>query len=129
MGTVPLEVGRIACCHNVTHARHPPRDLDKVYLRADDYMQAGALDHRVGRADDRVPGFDSTDTQVAYSPSAQEAGWGVVVGLNVEEVEGTEWEDLLDIVDQPYLQEYPAVLWVIQKSGASLAVAVELYHQ
>lgn len=129
MGTVPQEAGRVAYCRKVTRVRYSPRDLGKVYSHVDDYMQAGALGRRVGRADDRVLGFDSTDTQVACSPSAREADWGAVVGPGAEEAEGMAWEDWLGIVDQPYPQEHPEVQWVNQKSGALPVVAVELYHQ
>lgn len=129
MGTVPLEVDRVACCRTVTRARHSRRGLGKVSLHVDGCMQAEALDRRIGRADDRVPDFDSTDTQLVCSPSAREADWGAVGGPGAEEAEGTAEEDWLGIVDQPYLRGYPEVQWVIQKSEAFLVVAVELYHQ
>ena len=129
VGTVLQEAGRVAYCRKVTRARHSPCDLGKVCPRVDDYMQAGALGRRVGRADDRVLGFDNTDIQAAYSPSAREADWGAVVGPGAEEAEGMAWEDWLGIVDQPYLQEHPEVQWVNQKSGALPVVAVELYRQ
>ena len=127
--TVPLEVDRVARCHKVTRARHSRRDLGKVYPRVDGYMQAEVLGHRVDRADDRVPGFDNRDNRLACSPSALEAGWGAVVHPDAEEAEGTALEGWLGIADQPYLQEHPEVHWVIQKSGALLVVAVELYRQ
>ena len=129
MGTVPLEVGRVACCRTVTHVRHSPCGLGKVSHHVDDYMQVEALGRRTGKADDRVPGFDSRDSRLACSPSVREAGWGAVVDPGVEEAEGTAEEDWPGIVDQPYLQEHPEVQWAIQKTGAFLAVAVELYHQ
>ena len=128
MGTVPLKVGRTVCCHKVTRGRHSPHGLGRAYLRVDGYMQVGALGRRVGTADDRVPGFDSTDNQVAYSPVAQEVGWDAVVGPDAEEAEGTVWEGLLGIVDQPYQQERPEVPWAIQKSEAFPVVVAELYH-
>lgn len=89
VGTVRLEVGRLACCCTVIRVRHSARGLGKIYLRGDDYMQAEALGHRVGRAGDRALGFDSTDNQLACSPLALEAGWGAVVDPDVEEHEGT----------------------------------------
>ena len=89
MGTVLPQVGRVACCHKVTHARHSPRDLGRIYFRVDGYMEARALGHRVGREDDRVPGFDSTDNQMACSPLAREAGWGAVVDPGADEAEAT----------------------------------------
>lgn len=89
MGTVLLEVGRGACCRKVTRARHSRRDLGRAYLRVDDYKQAGALGRRSGRADDRVPGFDSTHNPLACNPLAREAGWGAaVVDRDAEEAEG-----------------------------------------
>ena len=129
VGTVPLEVGRVACCRTVTRVRHLPCGLGKVSLHVDDCMQVEALGRRAGKADDRVPGFDSRDIRFACSPLVREADWGAVVDLGVEEAEGTAEEDWLGIVGQPYLQEHPEVQWVIQKSGAFLLVAVELYHQ
>ena len=45
------------------------------------------------RADDRVSGLDSKDTQVACNLSAQEAGCDAVVGPDVEEFEGTAKAD------------------------------------
>lgn len=48
-------------------------------------MQAVALGRRVDRADDREPGFDSTNNQLACSLSAQEAGWGAVVDPDAEQ--------------------------------------------
>ena len=78
----------VARCRKVTHAWHQPRDFDNVNPRVDDCMQAEALDCRVDMADDRVPGFDSTDNQVVCSPLEQEAGWGAVEGLGAGEAEG-----------------------------------------
>ena len=119
----------VAYCRKVTHARHSLRDLGKVYPHVDGYTQAGALGRRVGRADDRVLGFDSTDIQAACSPLVREADWDAVVGPGAEESERMAWEDWLGIVDQPYLQEHPEVQWVIQKSEALPVVVVELYRQ
>lgn len=89
VGTVQVEVGRVVCCRKVTRARHSRRDLGRVYLRVDGYTQARALGRRGGRADDRVPGFDSTDNPVACNLLAREAGWDAAVDPDAEEAEGT----------------------------------------
>ena len=89
MGIVPPEAGTVARFRKANHARRLPRDLGNVYPRVDGYTQARVLGRRVDMADDRVSGLDSTDTQVACTLSAQEAGWDAVVGPDVEEVEGT----------------------------------------
>ena len=85
--TVPLEVDRLACCRTVTRARHSRGGLDRVFLRVDDYTQAGALARRVGRAGDRVPGSDRTGTQLACNPSALEGGWDAAEEPGAEEAE------------------------------------------
>lgn len=87
--TVPWEFGRVASYRRVTRARHSRCDLDKVYLRVDGYMQEGGLGRRVGRADNGVSGFDSTDNQLACNPLAREAGWGAAVDPDAEEAEET----------------------------------------
>lgn len=84
-----LEVGKVACCHKATRAQHSPHDLGKVYQGVDGYMQAGDLGRRVGRTDDKVPGLDSTDIQVACSPLAREDGLGAVVDQGAEAAEWT----------------------------------------
>ena len=86
-GTVPLEVDRLACCRTVTRARHSRGGLDKVFLRVDDYTQAEALVRKVGRVGDKVPGSDSTGTQLACNPSALEVGWDAAEEPGAEEAE------------------------------------------
>ena len=88
-GTVPLEVDRLACCRTVTRARHSRGGLDMVFLRVDGYTQAEALARRVGRAGDRVPGSDSTGTQLACNPLALEGGWEAAEQPGAEEAEAT----------------------------------------
>lgn len=84
-----LKVDRAVRCRTATRVRHSPRDLGKVYLRVDGYMQVETLGRRVGRLGDRVLGLDNKENQLARNPSALEAGWGAVVDPGAEEAEGT----------------------------------------